>query len=240
LLIAGILVIPAIGARPGHAQICIPPLCQPTTTTTAATTTTTEATTTTTEATTTTTTEPESTTTTTEAESTTTTTTSSTTTTTSSTTTTTEPEEAPSGTLSISAPPAASLSAGTPTTAGALTAQLGTVTVSDLRGAVGASWTVTVTSTHFTTGNATAPETIVRDNVSYWSGPAVDRAGIGVFTPGQITSLLAVPLSVPRTAFTMASGVGDNAVSWTPTLVVTIPSSAVIGTYTGTITHSAA
>jgi hypothetical protein len=227
LLVAGILWVPAIGAS---AQVTIPTL--PTTTTTTEpeeTTTTTEATTTTTEA--------EETTTTTEPEETTTTTEETTTTTASTTTTTIAP--AP-GVLSISAPTATQLSPGTPTNAGVLTALLGTVVVTDDRGVVGSAWTASVTTSHFVTGDGSAAETIDRANVAYWSGPATDGAGVGVFTPGQLTEMDAETLEVPRTAFSMASGVGDNAVSWTPTIVVTIPPSAIVGEYMGTITHSVA
>ena len=149
-------------------------------------------------------------------------------------------QEPPPGTLSITAPESSSLSSGTPTDAGALSAALGSITVHDARGQIGATWTATVSTTSFTTGAATAYETLGRENVAYWSGPAVSSTGTGVFTPGQVTEDVRVSLDVPRTAFTMASGIGNNSVSWEPTVVVTIPSSAVTGTYTGTITHSVA
>jgi hypothetical protein len=34
--------------------------------------------------------------------------------------------------------------------------------------------------------------------------------------------------------------VGDNSASWNPTFIVSLPAAAVVGTYTGTVTHSAA
>ena len=229
-LLAGIVVIPALARSDAGAQVTIPttlPTLPTTTTTTEP-----EPTTTTTEPdgeSTTTTTEPdgESTTTTTEPEG-------------ESTTTTTEPPGAPEGALSISAPAAVLLAPDTPVGPVTISGALGTVTVQDDRGAVGAAWTATVTTSHFVTGGGTAAETIDRANVAYWSGPAVATAGIGVFTPGQLTALEASALDVPRTAFSMASGIGDNSVSWSPTLVVTVPASAVAGTYTGTVTHSVA
>jgi hypothetical protein len=144
------------------------------------------------------------------------------------------------GSLSISAPPSATLSSGTPTNAGSLSAQLGAVTVQDTRTGAANAWTATVTATDFTTGHATANETIGRANVSYWSGAATASSGVGVFTPGQLTANQAQALDVGRTAFTMASGVGTTSVTWNPTITVTIPPSAVVGSYTGTITHSAA
>lgn len=222
LLSAGALVVPALGASGASAQL------EPITTTTVTlpllTTTTTEATTTTTTA----------------ALTTTTTTETPTTTTTAPTTTTTEAPAPPPNALSISVPSSSTLSEGTPVSAGTLGAELGIVTVQDLRGEVNGVWTVTVTSSHFTTGLASAAETIDRGHVTYRSGLATSGAGVGVFTPGQALLADAEDLSLPRTAFSMAGGVGDNSVSWTPTITVTIPATAVIGTYAGTITHSAA
>jgi hypothetical protein len=144
------------------------------------------------------------------------------------------------GGLSISAPASKSLSAGTATNAGSLTSALGGVTATDLRGALGASWTATVSSTDFTTGGATAAETIPKADVSYWSGAATGSTGTAVTTPGQLTALLAAAMSTSRTAFSAAATVGNNSSTWNPTLVVTIPSAAVVGTYTGTVTHSLA
>jgi hypothetical protein len=61
--------------------------------------------------------------------------------------------------LAVSVPASASL--GTAATgAASLTAQLGAVTVSDTRGALGEDWTATVSATDFATGGASADETI--------------------------------------------------------------------------------
>jgi hypothetical protein len=144
------------------------------------------------------------------------------------------------GDLSISVPDSTELSAGTATTAGTLTAQLGAVTVTDERGELLAAWTASVSSSDFTTGTATANETIAKANVSYASGVATATTGLGVFTPGQATTLLAQALSASRTAFAGTALVGNNSASWNPTVVITIPSSAVVGEYSGTITHSLA
>jgi hypothetical protein len=60
-------------------------------------------------------------------------------------------------------------------------------------------------------------------------------------TTGDTTvTILAQSLSVPRTAFTLTLGVGDNSATWNPTLIVSVPASAVAGVYTGTVTHSVA
>ncbi|GAA2702736.1 hypothetical protein GCM10010429_07990 [Micromonospora olivasterospora] len=118
--------------------------------------------------------------------------------------------------------------------------QLGNVTVTDSRAALSATWVTTVSSTSFTTGGGTGPETILPNLVSYWSGPAVATTGTGTFVPGQPTAGSAVTLNVPRTAFSKTSGSGNNTATWNPTLIVTIPAGAVGGTYTGVITHSVA
>ena len=142
--------------------------------------------------------------------------------------------------VAISAP--ASVNLGTrPTGTTSLSASLGSVTVSDTRGLVVlGSWTATVASTDFQTGAGTSNETIAKANIAYASLAATSSSGIGVFTPGQATVELAQSLSVSRTAFTGTALLLNNSVTWNPTIVVSIPSSAVAGTYAATITHSVA
>jgi len=124
--------------------------------------------------------------------------------------------------------------------ASSLTSLLGTVSVSDNRGLLSGGWTSSVTSSHFTTGAGTAAETIVAGNVSYWSGAATATSGLGSLLGSQLTSVLAVVVNAVQTAFTGGSLLGNNSASWNPTLIVTIPASAVVGTYTGTVTHTVA
>jgi hypothetical protein len=144
------------------------------------------------------------------------------------------------GGLDITVPSAAALPDGTP--GASITGSLGTVTAADSRAALVGSWTVTATATNFTTGGATAAETIPVGSVSYWSGPATGQTGLGVVIPGQPLAANAVALSTTPgvTAFSKLVGAGSNSASWNPTLVVTVPASAVAGTYTGTVTHSIA
>jgi hypothetical protein len=141
--------------------------------------------------------------------------------------------------LAITVPSSRNLGSASVTSTG-LSAQLGTVTVSDDR-KLGLSWTATVTSTVFTTGGGTAPETIPKVFISYWSGPATATSGLSVAVPGELTAQQAVNLGVSRTAF---SGTGislvTNSASWNPTIIVNEPAGVVAGTYTGTITHSVA
>lgn len=143
------------------------------------------------------------------------------------------------GALSITVPASTNLGT-TGTGAAAISAQLGAVAVSDLRGVLLGSWTATVSSTDFKTGLATANETIGKANVYYWSGAATTTSGTGTFTPGQLLAGNEVSLGTSKTAFSAAAVVGNNSVAWNPTVDVHLPSAAVVGTYSGTITHSVA
>jgi hypothetical protein len=146
------------------------------------------------------------------------------------------------GSLSITVPGSPASLGSVATGTASLSAQLGTVSVTDQRGLVSGSWTVTVSAIDFTTGGHTASETIAKGQASYWSGPATATAGAGppTFTPGQANAAAKVALSTSRTAFSASGAVGNNSASWNPTVVITIPGSAVAGTYSGTITHSVA
>lgn len=141
--------------------------------------------------------------------------------------------------LAITVPGTANLGS-TAITSASLSSHLGTVTVTDDR-KLGLAWTATVSSTDFVTGGASAPETITKAFVSYWSGPATASSGLSVAVPGQLTAAQAVNLSAARTAFS-ATGISlvTNSASWNPTLIVNVPAGVVAGTYSGTITHSVA
>ncbi len=142
------------------------------------------------------------------------------------------------GGLGVAVPAAANLGSAAP--GASATAQLGAVTVTDDRAALGAAWTATVSATAFTTGAATAAETVANTALSYWSGPATATTGTGTATAGQATAGAAVVLSTGQTAFTWSAGSGNNSASWNPTLIVAVPATAVAGTYSGTVTHSVA
>jgi hypothetical protein len=139
--------------------------------------------------------------------------------------------------LAISTPTSAVLGSTSP--GGTISAHMGTVTVDDTRPLL-ANWTATASATNFTTGGGTSPETITKGNLSYWSGPVTASVGIGTRIPGQLTALNAVSLATTITAFSLQALVLGTSTSWNPTIVVSVPSSAVTGTYTGTITHSVA
>ncbi|MER5625711.1 hypothetical protein ABT061_32200 [Streptosporangium sp. NPDC002544] len=139
--------------------------------------------------------------------------------------------------LEITVPTSANLGSGA--RGATISASLGTVTVADIRTGVGPTWTATVSATDFATAGGSG--TITKANVAYWSGPVTAESGAGTNTPGQATAAQKVALTAPVTAFSGRKAVGiDQSTSWQPTLVITIPSSAVAGTYTGTISHSVA
>jgi hypothetical protein len=121
--------------------------------------------------------------------------------------------------------------------AGSLTGQLGTISVNDGRGLLDGSWTGTVSASHFTTGGV---RTIAATKVSYWSGAATATSGVSTLAGIQLTSGAAVEINAALTAFTGGSLIGNNTASWNPTLIVTIPAASVVGTYTGTVTHTVA
>jgi hypothetical protein len=139
------------------------------------------------------------------------------------------------GSISITAPSTTVNLGSVSVAAGSISTQLGTITVNDNRGLLNGGWTGTVSLSQFTTGAGTAAETIA----AYWSGAATATSGLGSLIGNQLTSGLAVVVNAAQTAFTGGSLIGNNSASWNPTLTVTIPA-AVVGTYTGTVTHTVA
>lgn len=141
------------------------------------------------------------------------------------------------GVLSITVPASTvALATGTVNTGAASTnAQLGSVAVADARGLLVNSWTTTASTTVFTTGTATAPETVAKANIAYSSGTATSSTGLGAFVPGTLATM-----SVAGTGASWAGLAGNNTAAWNPTLTFTLLASQVAGTYTGTITHSVA
>ena len=141
--------------------------------------------------------------------------------------------------LSISEPPARSLGS---FTAGArtITANLGTVTVSTGSTlAHNAGWTATVSATDFTTGTGTSPERVAASAVTYRSGTPTASSGFGAgaCVPGQVTP---ISLSSSRTAFS-CTGISlgpTTSVSWNPEITIVLATTNIVGTYSGTVTHT--
>jgi hypothetical protein len=135
------------------------------------------------------------------------------------------------GTLSITAPASADL--GTVAPGGTASAPLGMVQVTDDRAGV-AGWTATVSSTSFTTGGGTAAETIPVNDILYTISGFDSTTGSATFAWMPATNL-----STAGQAAASATNVhGDNSASWNPLIQVAVPSWAVGGRYSATITHS--
>jgi hypothetical protein len=135
-----------------------------------------------------------------------------------------------SGLLTMTAPTAASLGSGAP--GSTISGALGAVQVTDNRALLNASWTVSASSSNFTTGTATPAETIPVGDATYAPGTVTTTGTISV-TPSTITLS-----NSPQAVMTASSGNGDNTAAWNPTESVAVPAAAVSGTYTSTLTHS--
>jgi uncharacterized repeat protein (TIGR01451 family) len=135
-----------------------------------------------------------------------------------------------SGVLSITAPASASLGSADP--GGTISAHLGTVQVTDGRG-FGASWSATVSTTAFTTGRGTPPEIIPAADASY-AISTLSHTGSATFGFVPLTTLSVAPQAV----VTATNVAGNTTATWNPLINVSVPATAVGGTYTATITHS--
>ncbi len=112
----------------------------------------------------------------------------------------------------------------------AISGPLGQVQVTDSRSPVTASgWVASVTSSAFITATGA---TIPASAVGYTAG-TITPVGGATYTPNDPSSLTSVVPAVTATAIT-----GDNSATWTPTITVTVPGSAIVGVYHATITHS--
>ncbi len=140
------------------------------------------------------------------------------------------------GELTMTAPAAATLATGTGVPGTTISGLLGSTVVTDDRASLAATWTVSVSSSDFTTGGATTAETVPATDVTYTAGTFFTTGTITVTaTPDALTLSSAVQPDVFGTA-----GVGNNSATWNPTLAVALPAAAVTGTYTGTLTQSVA
>jgi hypothetical protein len=137
------------------------------------------------------------------------------------------------GFLELSAhPTAATLTAGALTVGGkTVTGALGSTTVTDERGSLANSATVSMVSSVFSNGSTTIPAA----SVSGYSGVATPDSGVTVPT----ATLVPVSIGTAATILTMTS-VGTGSATYNPTISVAVPSDATAGTYTGTVTQTAA
>ena len=117
----------------------------------------------------------------------------------------------------------------------------GAVTVTDDRALDPADWIATVSSTDFT-NTTTSSDVIPASDATYNTGAIGADTGSGLPLPGS-TDLTADALggflsNSAEDAVTVTGFDGDNAATWTPTMVVVIPGNAVVGIYNGVVTHS--
>jgi hypothetical protein len=140
------------------------------------------------------------------------------------------------GELTMTAPASATLATGTGVPGTTISGLLGSTVVTDDRASLAASWTVSVSSSDFTTGAATVPETVPAADVTYTAGTFFTTGTITVTaTPAALTLSNEAQQDIFGTA-----GIGNNSATWNPTLAVALPAQAVTGTYTGTLTQSVA
>jgi hypothetical protein len=133
--------------------------------------------------------------------------------------------------LSITVPVSADL--GTTTRGRSISAALGIVEVTDNR-ASPVDWTATVSSTDFTTGDATAAETIPVADVEYLISGFTDTTGSATLTPASVT----VMSGASQDVVAATNVVEDNSASWNPQIEISVPDGAIDGDYTATITQS--
>jgi hypothetical protein len=134
-----------------------------------------------------------------------------------------------SGSLSVTAPASASLS-GAATGSATVSGSLGTISISDLRGGTTA-WGLSAASTTFVGPGAGSTST----GVSFNTGASTGSTGTVTPTSTGATSIMTVAAVAAGTAVS-----GNNTVSFAPDLTVSLPGTALVGAYTGTVTTSVA
>jgi hypothetical protein len=137
------------------------------------------------------------------------------------------------GALTITAPGSATLSAANLQVGGtSVSGTFGTTTVSDLRGALAHTDTVNMSTTDFSDGSG---DTVAKSNATGSSGASTPN-GVAVVVPTLTGQTIGA--SGGATILQMTGVVGSASTSFTPTVSVTIPGSAIAGTYTGTVTQT--
>lgn len=131
------------------------------------------------------------------------------------------------GSIAVSAPGAASLSALTP--ADTASANINGVQVTDNRAGV-EGWAVSVVLGDFT-GKLTN-DVIPAANASYTPSPA------SVTGDALVAETTSANLSVPTTVQSATAVNGNNNATWNAVVKVSAPSDALADTYTATLTHS--
>jgi hypothetical protein len=116
------------------------------------------------------------------------------------------------------------------------TIPLGTTTVKDTRSAA-TSWSMTATASDFTSAGAR----VGKDKAAFsvqpgWTAPA--GSALPAFSLAPATTPQPADATGSRTLMTTVGSALNTGVTFTPVLTVTVPSGALAGTYTGTVTQS--
>ncbi len=133
------------------------------------------------------------------------------------------------GALSMTAPTSASLGSGAP--GATITGVTGAVVVTDNRALLNGSWTAVASSTDFTTAGASPAETIPATDATY-------DPGVPYVTGSFVATTHTITLSATPQTVVSSTGNGNNTATWSPTIAVAVPATAVGGGYTGTLTQS--
>lgn len=141
------------------------------------------------------------------------------------------------GLISLAAPAAASAATATPSsTGGTVDISIGATVVTDGRIPT-TGWSVTATASDFDAGGGA---TIAKANAAF-SIPSAPTSVTGCSSfPTRRTTPLSVNASTGTTpsAILTCNALTVNAATYVPVLTVTVPSGAVAGVYTGTVTQS--
>jgi hypothetical protein len=143
------------------------------------------------------------------------------------------------GSLSIAQPSATATITGVTSTALGTTStgSLGSTTVTDTRAST-AGWAVSMSSTDLSDG---ATHTIVAGKmVAYLSAVPTATSGTAVVTTTKLSAVTGLTLANTAGSLMTATTVGSNVVSFNPTVQLTVDSTDIAGTYTGTVTQTVA
>jgi hypothetical protein len=141
------------------------------------------------------------------------------------------------GSLSLTAPGSATLTAagGLGVTGTSVSGTFGDTTVSDTRGTLAHTVTVNMSTTAFTDASN---DTVAAANATAYSGTAT-VSGVAVSVPTTAVLPASIGNQGGATIFSMTGVVGSASAVYDATVSVTIPSSAVAGSYSGTVTQTA-
>lgn len=141
------------------------------------------------------------------------------------------------GSLTLTAPGSATLTpaSGLGVTGTSVSGTFGDTTVSDARGTIAHTVTVNMSTTDFTDSSS---DTIAKSNATAYSGTAT-ISGVAVSVPTTAALPASIGNSGGATVFSMTGVTGSASAVYDATVSVTVPSTAVAGTYTGTVTQTA-